>query len=150
MQGLNQLLDSLPLDNETGNVTLTLRNFGFIALDADTIEEQTFSVLNITDTTSTISPEQIVVKSEPLPQATGFLTPQELGSCNQRIIYSVFRTDALFLTPETACERFAVGSIILGVRVNNKSRCNSLSVVVNVQQFDKVYRMINFLNTSCR
>lgn len=136
LQGLNQLLDSVPLDNETGNVTYTLNNFAAVATFSNI--KQTFSISDTASSNETISPKQLLVNSEPASHATGSITPQGLDSCNQRIIYSVFRTDALFLTPETACQRFAVGSIILGVRVNDTSSCNNTFVSLDILPIEEV------------
>ena len=126
----------MPLDNETGNVTFTLDNFAAVA--TFTNKKQTFSFSDTSSSNETTSLKQLLANSEPAPHETGSITPQGLDSCNQRIIYSVFRTDALFLTPETACQRFAVGSIILGVRVNNTSRCNDTFVSLDIHPFEEV------------
>lgn len=156
LQGLNRFLDLVPVDNETGNVTFTLNNFGVIALELRSINEseiqQTFSanlgpVTNAVSSKETIPAEQLLVTSEPISNTTGLLTPQLQGleAClqtnrSQRIAYSVFRTAALFLTPETACEQFAIGSIILGVRTNvDDKRCSATSVTVDMQQLIEVY-----------
>ena len=150
LQGLNRFLDLVPLDNETDNTTFTQNNFGLIALQINNTDTlQAFSAnlgpaAYAVSTNETISPEQLLVASEVMQSATGALSPQGLGSCSlrsgsRRIAYTVFRTDALFLTPETACERFTVGSVILGVRIPNSSECgNTLSVIVNLQQVSKV------------
>lgn len=156
LQGLNRFLDLVPVDNETGNVTFTLNNFGVIALELMSINEseiqQTFSanlgpVKNAVSSKETIPAEELLVTSEPISNTTGLITPQLQGleSClqangSQRIAYSVFRTAALFLTPETACEQFAIGSIILGVRMNvDNKRCSATSVTVDMQQLTEVY-----------
>ena len=81
------------------------------------------------------------------PNMTASIKLQGLDSClqqnsSQRIAFSVFQTDALFLTPDTACTDFTVGSVILGVRANTTTACNSLSVMVNVQSREMVSRHI--------
>ena len=152
MQGLNRFLDLIPVNNETGNVTFTLNNFGIIALETSSLDQtepgQAFSadlgpVTNAVSSSETIVTDQLLVTSKPISNVTGSISLQNLSSCvgsgSQRIAYSVFRTDALFLTPDTACTRFTVGSIILGVRVNNIRGCNATSVTVDMQQLEEVY-----------
>ena len=149
LQGLNRFLDLVPVDNETGNATFTLNNFGVIALLInDTNTQQTFSanlgpVSNAVSSNDTISGEQLLVTSEPISNTTGSLS-HSLDSCSQdsssqRVAYSVFRTNALFLTPETACEQFTVGSVIVGVRINGNRGCNTTSVIVDLQQLTEVW-----------
>ena len=80
LQGLNRFLDLVPVDNETGNVTFTLNNFGVIALELRSINEseiqQTFSanlgpVNNAVSSKETILAEQLLVTSEPISNTTG-------------------------------------------------------------------------------
>ena len=153
LQGLNRFLDLIPVNNETGNVTFTLNNFGIIALETSSLDQtQSFSVdlgpvVNAVTSSEVISSTQLLVENSPLEDVTGSITPQNLSSCSlnsgsQRIAYSVFRTDALFLTPDTACTRFTVGSIILGVRVNNTRGCNTTSVTLDMQQLEAVCYLI--------
>ena len=152
MQGLNRFLDLIPVNNETGNVTFTLNNFGIIALETSSLDQtepgQAFSadlgpVTNAVSSSETIVIDQLLVTSKPISNVTGSISLQNLSSCvgsgSQRIAYSVFRTDALFLTPDTACTRFTVGSIILGVRVNDIRGCNTTSVTLDMQQLEEVY-----------
>lgn len=150
LQGLNQFLDLVSLDNETGNITFTQKNFGLIALEINTEDEkqQTFNFNETTNASETISLEQLSLTSEPSSGATGSLSPRGLdlcssGSGSQRIAYSVFRSPGLFLTPETACGGFAIGSIILGVRVPNTNICNA-SVNVNLEHIEEVKTIYYF------
>ena len=81
--------------------------------------------------------------ADPISNATGSTEIQDLTSCpllnsSQRIAYSVFRTDALFLTPETGCTNFTIGSIILGVRATISQGCNITSVIVDMEQLEEV------------
>ena len=151
LQGLNRFLDLIPVNNETGNVTFTLNNFGIIALETSSLDQtepgQAFSadlgpVTNAVSSSEAIVTDQLLVTSKPISNVTGSISLQNLSSCvgsgSQRIAYSVFRTDALFLTPDTACTRFTVGSIILGVRVNNTRGCNTTSVTLDMQQLEEV------------
>ena len=152
LQGLNRFLDLIPVNNETGNITFTLNNFGIIALETSSLDQtepgQAFSadlgpVTNAVSSSEAIVTDQLLVTSKPISNVTGSISLQNLSSCvgsgSQRIAYSVFRTDALFLTPDTACTRFTVGSIILGVRVNDIRGCNTTSVTVDMQQLEQVY-----------
>ena len=152
LQGLNRFLDLIPVNNETGNVTFTLNNFGIIALETSSLDQtQSFSVdlgpvVNAMTSSEVISSTQLLVENSPLEDVTASISLQNLSSCvgsgSQRIAYSVFRTDALFLTPDTACTRFTVGSIILGVRVNDTRGCNTTSVIVDMQQLEEVCFLI--------
>ena len=157
LQGLNRFLDLIPINNETGNVTFTLNNFGIIALETSSLDQtepgQAFSadlgpVTNAVSSSEAIVTDQLLVTSKPISNVTGSISLQNLSSCvgsgSQRIAYSVFRTDALFLTPDTACTRFTVGSIILGVRVNDIRGCNTTSVTVDMQQLEQVYIWYGF------
>ena len=146
-------MDLFPVD--TDNATFTLTNFGIVLVETSPLnqktetQQQVFSanlgpVSNAVSSNQTIATDQLLVKDVPISNTTGSISSQDLSSCSlsnnstQRISYSVFRTDALFLTPDTACSRFAVGSIILGVRVNDAGGCNSTSVTVDMQQLEKV------------
>ena len=91
-----------------------------------------------------ISPEQLIVDSGVLSNVTGSLGLNGLGECAQsrdrlRIVYSVFRTDALFLTPETACDLYAISSIIVGVGVNASNCATKLSVDIDLELLTEVY-----------
>ena len=88
--------------------------------------------------------DQLLVTAKPISNATGSVDLQNINSClpnncsGQRISYSVFRTDALFLTPETVCTNFTIGSIILGVRANISQECDVTSVLVDMEQLQEV------------
>ena len=45
----------------------------------------------------------------------------------QRVTFSVFLTNTLFLTPETDCRESAIGSVVLSVGVNSSTTNTSLS-----------------------
>ena len=150
LEGLNRFLDLVPVDNETGNATFTFNNFGIIALIInDTVMQQTFSanlgpVTNAVSSNETIAGDQLLVTSKLISDTTGSISSNNLDSCSQssgdqRVAYSVFRTNALFLTPETACEESTVGSIIMGVRINGTRGCNTTSVIVDLQQLTEVW-----------
>ena len=151
LQGLNRFVDLVPVDNQTGNVTFTLNNFGLIALDTNLLNQTTVQAFSanlgpVTVAVSSreiISANQLLVTADPISNATGSIEIQDLTSCpllnsSQRIAYSVFHTDALFLTPETGCTNFTVGSIILGVRANISQGCNITSVIVDLEQLQEV------------
>ena len=149
-------MDLIPVD--TDNATFTLTNFGIVVVETSSLnqktetQQQVFSadlgpVSNAVSSNQTIATHQLLVKDVPISNTTGSISSQDLYSCSlssnstQRISYSVFRTDALFLTQDTACSRFSVGSIILGVRVKDAGGCNSTSVTVDMQQLEKVIRV---------
>ena len=153
LKALNDFADRIPLNNAVESATFALKNFGIVALDigspygTDVGPQQTFSadlgpVESAVADNRTILQEQLTVSSEAVSSdTTGSLSLQSLGTCKQqngetnRVVYSVFRTNALFLTPETACQQFAIGSIILGVR---KSNCPTLPVTVDLQSLNEV------------
>ena len=56
----------------------------------------------------------------------------------QRIVYSVFLTNALFLTTDTDCENSTIGSVILGVDVNGSVTNISGEIKLAFQQFRMV------------
>lgn len=152
LQGLNRFADLVPPDNQTGNFTYTLNQFAILALDSSPINHtchQFFSVHlgPVRDAVSSrdmIPENQLLVTAEPISNATGSIDLQDVNSCllnncsGQRISYSVFRTDALFLTPETVCTDFTIGSIILGVRANISKGCNVTSVFIDMEQLQEV------------
>ena len=90
-----------------------------------------------------ISTEQLIVSSEILSNATGSVGLEGLDACFHsrdplRIVYSVYRTDALFLTPETACDLYAISTIIVGVSVNDSACAAALSTSLDMQQLTEV------------
>ena len=129
-----------------------MRNFGIILDLIDTTDEDgkydSFSadlgpIEKAVVSNEQISPEQLIVDSGVLSNVTGSLGLNGLGGCAQsrerlRIVYSVFRTDALFLTPETACDLYAISSIIVGVGVN-ASCATKLSVDIDLELLTEVY-----------
>ena len=85
----------------------------------------------------------VLVSSQSAADATGSITLQSTSECgSQRISYSVFRTDALFLTPDTTTSNdYAVGSVIIGVRAvtSGALMCTDRSVKIKLQQIWKVF-----------
>ena len=150
------MVDHVPLVNGT---TFTRKNFGFVVLNtsSETDRVLTFSAdLGPVETAvfdnRTISQEQLSVDSErPQSTATGALSLPGLDACpqipeNGRIVYSAFRTNALFLTPDTACNQSAIGSIVLGVRKSASTTCHTSSVIVDLQQLNEVYTKHNLMS----
>ena len=155
LQELDKFLTLVPLD-DTDKVTFALNNYGVSTVNINTTQQgvdydskQTFSadlgpVEIAVQSNDKISPEQLIVSPEVVSNATGSLALEGLDVCPQkrdslRIIYSAFRTDALFLTPETSCTEYAVGSIIVGVRIVGASNCEEiLSVIVDLQELKEV------------
>ena len=152
LHALEVFLDRVPLHNGTAMTTFTRNNFGIVAMNTTELDSQLLAfganlgpVETAVSDNKTISPEQLLVGSGALSgDTTGEISLGELDtSCplngeNERVAYSVFRTDALFLTPETACQQFAVGSIILGVRKSGGKDCETGSVIVDLQQLNEV------------
>ena len=146
LQSLNRFQDGVVMEAGSDNLTFTLTNFATVITDSSPLDESnrlTFSI-------SFRSPEeavcesyditgaQLAVSSQPAADAIGSITFSECGS--QRISYSVFRTDALFLTPETTTsDDYAVGSVIIGVRtVSGALPCDSETLSVNLQPLSEV------------
>ena len=133
-------------------MTITLRNYGVIVLDINASNENerkydSFSAdLGAVETAvlskEQISPEQLIVSSGILSNVTGSLGLKGLDECaahnreHLRIVYSVYRTDALFLTPETACDLYAISSIIVGV--NASKYATKLSAKIDLERLMEV------------
>lgn len=149
LQGLNRFVDLVPADNQTGNFTYTMNQFAIIAVDSNQTWNRYFGaqlgpVRDAVSSKNTIPGDQLLVTADPISNVTGSIDLQDINSClpsnysGHRISYSVFRTDALFLTPETVCTNFTLGSVILGVRANISQECNVTSVLVDLEQLQEV------------
>lgn len=57
---------------------------------------------------------------------------------SQRLSYSVFLLNSLFLTPETDCSDFAIASVILSVNTNISAANLSEGVLLTFQQLEQV------------
>ena len=144
---LNRFSDRVPVDNQTGTINFTLDNFGVIAIDSEAVDQMTYQVLsaghgpvkNVLSSAKELFTDQLLFASEHIPNVSASIKLQGLNLCfygnnSQRIVFSVFHSDALFLTPDTVCTDFAVGSIILGVRFNVSEQCKLPSITIEFGQ----------------
>ena len=91
-----------------------------------------------------VDENNIVKTDKAIPNATASAdVPASIigGSQNdsQRLSYSVFLLNSLFLTPETDCEKFAIASVILSVNVNISIANLSEGVLLTFQMQEQVY-----------
>ena len=101
---------------------------------------------------SGINEEALVTMMDPLLNATASAKlPESLfdgiityASPWQRIVYSVFLTNALFLTLDTDCGDSAVGSIVLGVDVNS-SVANSSETNVSAGEIQLAFQQFRMV-----
>lgn len=134
---------------DSDNLTFNLNNFATIISQSPSYNDrgrQTFSarfgspeeaVCEMTQ----ILEEQLAVSSQPTADSTGSVTvsrTSEERAGTRRVSYSVFRTDSLFLTPETTGGDYAIGSIIVGVRESGVLANNDETVTVNLQPISVV------------
>lgn len=129
LQSLILFQDKAVIGSDRENLTFARNNFAIIISDREPQthnenDEQTFSVEfgspeEAVCNSTPISERQLVVSSQSSEYATGSVSiPNTLkGRAGaQRVSYSLFRTDLLFLTPEITSNDYAIGSIIMGVR----------------------------------
>ena len=149
LQSLNRFQDGVVMEAGSDNLTFTLTNFATVITDSSPLNESnrlTFSVSFRSPEEAVcerydITGEHLAVSSQSAADTIGSITLQSTSECgSQRISYSVFRTDALFLTPETTTSNdYAVGSVIIGVRtVNGALPCDSETLSVNLQPLSEV------------
>ena len=125
---------SIPVNSTNNTLAFAFKNFALLLRDVNPkgFSGESFSVNlgpveEAIRNSSGINEEALVTMMEPLYNATASAKlPDSLfdgkTTCVspwQRIVYSVFLTNALFLTLDTDCENSTIGSIILGVDVNN-------------------------------
>ena len=135
-QSLREFVNTVPIPpNSTNNTQpFALKNFALLLQD---VNPESFSgeslsvnlgpVEEAIRNSSGINEDALITMLDPLLNATASAKlPESLfdgittyASPWQRIVYSVFLTNALFLTLDTDCVDSAVGSIILGVNVNS-------------------------------
>ncbi len=89
----------------------------------------------------TIDEGSLIKSNETLSNATASAeVPASIfeGNDSQRLSYSVFLLDSLFLTPETDCNDFAIVSVILSVNANISAANLSEGVLLTFQQLEQV------------
>ena len=133
---------SIPVNSTNNTLAFAFKNFALLLRDVNPkgFSGESFSVNlgpveEAIRNSSGINEEALVTMMEPLYNATvSAKLPDSLfdGKTTyvspwQRIVYSVFLTNALFLTLDTDCENSTIGSIILGVDVNNSVTNISMS-----------------------
>ena len=155
VQSLRKFANTVPIPaNSTSNtLAFPLDNFALLLRDENpkSFSGESFSVNlgpveKAIRNSSGINEEALVTVMDPLPNATASVDlPQSLfdgnttyASRRQRIVYSVFLTNALFLTTDTDCENSTIGSVILGVDVNGSVTNISGEIKLAFQQFRMV------------
>ena len=134
---------------ENASLTFTLNNFGTIISESSALNTSQTHVFNVEIgpvqeaicTSTEISDEQLSLSSHLAADSTGSIVLQNISDCIenvQRISFSVFRTDALFLTPETVNGNYQVGSIIISARAHETQTCEGSKLVINLQPVGKV------------
>jgi len=155
----------VPMPENSTNDTLAfaLNNFAILLQDVDprNFSGEAFSVnlgpiQEAINNTSRINEESLVTMMTPLPNATASAElPESLFTTNtpgnpvprRRVIFSVFLTNTLFLTPETDCTNSTIGSVVLGIGVNSSVpnfRLSSGGIRLVFQQ----YREVRTCNTA--
>ena len=134
---LETFSDSVPLsDNATNNREVyTLDNFAIQVqdVDRDNFEGETFSVdlgtvEEAINRTNEIDENRLVTMMEALSNATASLqVPSTIfndgsNKTTRRLSFSVFTTDTLFQTEETASGDLTVGSIVIALNVAQGDR----------------------------
>lgn len=140
-------------ENPTSNfVTFTRDNYAMLVKRPDSatlFDGETFSAVPGTTDNATISTDSdgFVIMSNPALNSTiSVKVPPSLLDNNtnsedclpsDRIFYIVFVKTTLFLTPETNCDQYTIGSIVVTVEVNG---CHNLSseVELDFEELDKV------------
>ena len=168
LQSLRRFANTVPIPANSTNNTLAfpLDNFALLLRDVnpESFSGESFNVNlgpveEAIRNSSGITKEALVTMMDPLPNATASVKlPQSLFDGNttyvlpsQRIVYSVFLTNALFLTLDTNCENSAIGSIILGVDVNSSVTNISMStgeIQLAYQQFRMVCKKMDTIRVS--
>ncbi len=122
-------------------------------LDNPTVfDGETFSaVLGTADNTSALPGTNDIVKTavmtDALPNATvsvkvppsvfDIIPDPEKCIQSDRIFYTIFTRNTLFLTPETDCDEFAIGSVVVAVDVNHCSNLSS-EIELDFEELDEV------------
>lgn len=149
---LSLFQDKAEIGSDRENLTFARNNFAIIISDLEHLtnnqnDEQTFSVQfgspeEAVCNSTPISERQLAVSSQPGAYATGSVAiPDTLkGRAGaQRVSYSVFRTDLLFLTPAITGNDYAIGSIIVGVRGSGILANNSEeALIIELQPVSEV------------
>lgn len=152
LQSLILFQDKAVIGSDRDNLTFARNNFAIIINDLEPLthnenDEQTFSVEfgspeEAVCNSTPISEGQLSVSSQSGAHPTGSVTiPNTLEGRpgTQRVSYSVFRTDLLFLTPEIISNDYTIGSIIIGVRGSDILAENGEeTVTINLQPLSEV------------
>ena len=152
MQSLFLFEDKAAIEPDRNNITFARNNFAIIVTDHPPLthnetDEHIFSVEFASPeeavcNSTPISEQQLAVSSQSSAHATGSVTiPHtfEGRAGTQRVSYSLFRTDALFLTPKITGNDYAIGSVIIGVRGSGMLAINNEETVsINLQPVSEV------------
>lgn len=148
LQSLFTFEDQAAIGSESDNLTITRNNFAIIITESLThkeYERQIFSVEfgspeEAVCNSTPISEGQLAVSSQSSARATGSIAIPNIlegRDSTQRVSYSVFRTDALFLTPKVTSDDYTIGSIIIGVR-SNGTLDNKDNLTINLKPVSEV------------
>lgn len=151
LRSIQQLASSFSIpENATNNSTIfSQNNFAILVQDIDQnrFQGQTFSAIlgsadQAINSNEEIDPSDLIVMPDPVPNATVSATlPPSVVTDNcpafDRIFYIVHVTNTLFLTPETNCEDYTIGSIVITVGMNG---CSNFSeeIELDFDQLDEV------------
>ena len=130
---------AMPTNSTNDTLAFSLNNFALLLRDVDprNFSGESFSidlggVREAIRNTARIIEESLATTLVPNATASAEL-PESLfeedanTALRQRVTFSVFLTNTLFLTPETDCRESATGSVVLSVGVNSSTTNTSLS-----------------------
>ena len=149
----------IPPNSTSNTLVFALNNFPLLLRDVnpesfigESLSVNLGSVEEAIRNSSGINEVALVTMMDPLLNATASAKlPESLfdgittyASPWQRIVYSVFLTNALFLTLDTGCGDSVVGSIVLGVDVNSSLTNSSVANVSTgeIQLAFQQFRMV--------
>ena len=130
---------AIPTNSTNDTLTFALNNFALLLRDVDprNFLGESFSidlgaVGEAIQNTDGIDEERLVTMLVPNATASAelpeLLFEEDINTLpRQRVTFSVFLTNALFLTPETNCLESAIGSVVLSVGVNSSATNANLS-----------------------
>ena len=139
IESLEILADFVIIPENATNRTLILIRDTFAILVQDIDPERLSSIAFSADLDNAeVNDESVGRTRELMPDATAsaeLLDPlldslQESNRDFERLSYTIFFSDTLFQTPETACTDIAIGSFIQSIRVNGSTVVNKTETVI--------------------
>ena len=137
------MIDTEALKN---SVIYPFTNFAIVITGQNASAGQTFSskfqsVKEAVCEMDNITHIQLSVSSETVADATGAISVNDITKCSENIShisYTIFRTDALFLTPDTVNGSYEISSVIVGVRANGTPVCSGMPLTISLQPIREV------------